>query len=132
MPYAIAYLTTLVVYAGLDAVWLSVMGKLLYRPALGDMLLPTLNVPPAIAFYLVYPAGLSVFAVAPALRGGSFAASALYAVLFGAIAYATYDLTNYATLKNWTLQITLADIAWGAFASLLASSVAIFVVRHFN
>lgn len=129
LSYVIAYITILVVFGAIDAGWLSTMGNLLYRPTLGDILLPSLRVAPAIAFYLLYPIGIVVFAVAPGLRSGSNAVAFSLAVLFGAIAYATYDLTNFATLRNWTLQLTLLDICYGALASGVAAVAACLAAR---
>jgi uncharacterized membrane protein len=129
MTYVVAYLAVLIVFGTIDAVWLTTMGPLLYRPALGDILAPALRVAPAIAFYLLYPVGIVVFAVLPGLRAQSPLAAAALALLFGALAYATYDLTNYATLRNWTLQITVIDIGYGALASGIAATVGYFAVR---
>lgn len=129
MIYAVAYLSILLPFGLLDAVWLSLMGPRLYKPTLGDILLANVNVPAAVAFYLIYPIGILVFAVLPALKAGSVAPALLYAALFGALAYATYDLTNQATLRNWTLQLTLADIAWGAIASGAAGAASYYVTR---
>jgi len=129
MAYATGYITALIAFGAIDAVWLSLMGPALYRPTLGDILLTDLRVAPAIAFYAIYPTGLLVFAVMPALKSGSAASVLGLAALFGAIAYATYDLTNFATLRNWTLQITVLDISYGAVASALAAFVSLIVVR---
>lgn len=129
MLYVIAYAAIIVPFCLLDGIWLSVTGKLLYRPTLGDILLPSLNLPPAVAFYLIYPIGILVFASLPALKAGSVMPALIYGALFGALAYATYDLTNFATVRNWTLQITLLDIAWGAFASAVAAAVSYYVAR---
>jgi uncharacterized membrane protein len=129
MSYAILYAAILVPFCLMDGVWLTVMGKLLYRPALGNILLPAPNLPPAIAFYLVYPIGILTFACLPALKAGSVSPAILYGALFGALAYATYDLTNYATLRNWTFMISVLDIAWGAFASASAAAVAYYSTK---
>ena len=129
MTYVVAYVAVLIVFGTIDAVWLTTMGALLYRPALGDILAPTLRVVPAVAFYLSFPIGIVVFTVLPGLRAQSPVTAATLALLFGALAYATYDLTNYATLRNWTLQITVVDIAYGALASSIAATVAFFAVR---
>jgi uncharacterized membrane protein len=129
--YFAAYISVLVVFGIIDAGWLSTMGNILYRPTLGDILLQNLRVAPALAFYALYPIGVVVFAVLPALRAGSLATAFLSALLFGAIAYATYDLTNYATLRNWTLQISLIDICYGAVASGIAATVATLAARKF-
>src|SRR6202035_2361672 len=123
MTYVVAYVAVLIVFGTIDAVWLTTMGALLYRPALGDILAQNLRVVPAIAFYLSFPIGIVVFAVLPGLRAQSPLTAATLALLFGALAYATYDLTNYATLRNWTLQITVVDIGYGALASSIAATV---------
>ncbi len=129
MTYIVAYITVLLVFGAIDAAWLSTMGPVVYRPALGDILATNLRIAPAIAFYAVYPIGVIAFAVFPALRTQSPVTGATQALLFGTIAYATYDLTNYATLRNWNLQITVLDIVYGALASSIAATVAYFVVR---
>jgi uncharacterized membrane protein len=129
MPYVIAYVTTLVVFGAIDATWLTFAGPIIYRPALAEILAPNLRLVPALAFYLSYPIGVVVFAVLPGLRAG-FASTAFFlALLFGALAYATYDLTNYATLRNWTLQITILDVLYGALASGVAAAAAYALVR---
>jgi uncharacterized membrane protein len=129
MRAAIGYASILLVFGAIDAVWLSVMGRVLYKPVLGDILTETVRLAPALAFYLVYPVGLLVFVVLPTFREGSLLSAFAQAMLFGAIAYATYDLTNFATLRNWTLQITAIDIAYGAVASGFAAAVAVYVLR---
>lgn len=132
MFYIVPYISALVVFGIIDAGWLSTMGNTLYRPALGDILLPSLRLGPAIAFYLSYPIGILVFAVLPSLRSGSATGAFCSGLLFGALAYATYDLTNYATLRNWTLQIAVIDICYGAATSGIAATVAFLVTRKFN
>lgn len=129
MAYMIGYIAVLISFGAIDAVWLRFMGPVLYRPTLGDILLPDIRIAPAVAFYLIYPLGLLAFAVFPGLKSGSAGAAFGSGVLLGAIAYATYDLTNFATLRNWTLAITVLDIGYGAIASGLAALVAFLVVR---
>jgi uncharacterized membrane protein len=129
MIYAVAYFAILLPFGLLDAFWLSLMGPRLYKPTLGDILLANVNIPAAVSFYLLYPIGILVFATLPALKAGSVMPALLYAALFGALAYATYDLTNQATLRNWTLQLTLADMAWGAVASGLAGTASYYLTR---
>jgi uncharacterized membrane protein len=129
MSYLVAYIGVLIVFGAIDAAWLMTMGPLLYRPVLAEILAPSLRVTPAIIFYLMYPAGVVIFAVAPALRSGSIGSAFVFAALFGAFAYATYDLTNYATLRVWTLPLTLLDIFYGALASAVAATAAIALVR---
>jgi uncharacterized membrane protein len=129
VTYLVAYLSALVVFGIIDAGWLSTMGNLIYRPLLGDLLAPSVRIAPAIAFYLLYPVGITVFAALPAIRSGSLSTALILGLLFGAIAYGTYDLTNQATLRIWPVQITLIDIAYGAVASGLAAMAAFAVTR---
>lgn len=129
MAYLIAYVVVLIVFGAIDACWLTFMGPHVYRPTLGDILAPGVRIGPAIAFYLCYPIGVVVFGVLPGLRAESVTSAFLLAVLFGAVAYGTYDLTNYATLRNWTLQITLLDIVYGALLSGVAAIAAYALVR---
>ena len=132
MIYVVAYFAALVPFGVIDAIWLSLMGPALYKPTLGDVLLPEIRLGPAIAFYLIFPIGLVVFAVLPGLRSGSILTALALGMLFGAMAYATYDLTNFATLRNWTLQLTVLDIAYGAIASGIAALVSVLVLRAFS
>jgi uncharacterized membrane protein len=129
MQLLAAYITSLIVFAIIDAAWLSTMGSVLYRPVLGDIVLPSLRLGPAAAFYAMFPAGILVFAVMPALKSGTIGTALIYGLLFGAIAYGTYDLTNYATLRNWNLQITVIDILYGAVASAIAGAAATLAAR---
>ena len=89
MFYALLYVCIILPFGLMDAVWLTVMGSLLYKPMLGNILLPTLNAPPAVAFYMIYPIGVLVFAALPALKADSVTPALIYGALFGALAYAT-------------------------------------------
>jgi uncharacterized membrane protein len=115
MAYGIAYIACLVVMGGLDFFWLTTMSPTLYRRDLGVLLAADPNMAVAVIFYLTYMVGILIFAVRPALASGDWRTAALYGALFGFFAYATYDLTNFATLKVWTLRVTLLDMAWGSF-----------------
>jgi uncharacterized membrane protein len=132
MQVVAAYGTALVVFGLVDAVWLLLMGNRLYRPVLSDMLLANLRPVPAILFYLLFPVGIVVFVAMPAIKTGGMSSALIFGLLFGTIAYATYDLTNYATLRNWTLQLAVTDIVYGSLATALASVVAVIVARLFN
>ncbi|MDM0011288.1 DUF2177 family protein [Variovorax sp. J22P168] len=122
--FAIAYGATAVFFLALDAVWLSVMAERLYRPALGGLMADEVAWVPAAAFYLIYVAGVVLFAVAPALPRASWASALGWGALLGFVAYATYDLTNQATLKAWPWQVTLADLCWGTFATGVSAAAA--------
>jgi uncharacterized membrane protein len=112
--YAAAYVVALLLFAGIDILWLTTMGAALYRSTLGDILLPAVRMPAVIAFYLLYPLGIVLLAVMPALRSGSAGTALIYGALLGLFTYATYDLTNFATLRNWTLKVTVIDVVYGA------------------
>ncbi len=125
--YGIAYLTTAVVFLCIDAVWLTVMASRLYKPLLGPMLLDSFDVKAAALFYIIYIGGAVFFAVQPALQTGSWVTAAVYGAVFGFCAYATYDLTNQATLKNWPVAITVADICWGTVLTAIAATAGFLV-----
>lgn len=125
----IAYLATLVVFAVVDIVWLTQVGPQLYRPIIGAILAPEPRMGPAIVFYALYIAGLIVFAVHPALVSGDWRTALTKGALFGFFAYATYDLTNQATLSVWSTRITVADMAWGAFVSGVGSAGGFLLTR---
>jgi uncharacterized membrane protein len=129
MPYIVYYISTLVVMGGFDAIWLTVMGNKLYRPVLGDTMLDKPRIGAAIAFYLIYVTGVTIFAGSAAFRTGSWTTATLYGALFGFFCYATYDLTNQATLRPWAIQITLADICWGTVLTGVSATAAYFITR---
>ncbi len=108
------YLITLAIFFLIDIVWLALVAKNFYRRQLGEMLSPKVNWAAAILFYLLFIAGLLLFVVIPALSRGQEWQALWQGAVFGLIAYATYDLTNLATLKNWPLPVTVVDLAWGA------------------
>jgi uncharacterized membrane protein len=125
----VAYFVTLAALLGVDFVWLSLSSERLYRPILKDILVDGFRPAPAIVFYLIYAAGLVYFAVRPGLAAESWRTTALNGALFGFFAYATYDLTSQATLRNWTTTLTVADIAWGTFLSAAAAAIGVAATR---
>jgi uncharacterized membrane protein len=127
MSLVVAWITALVAFAGIDFVWLSRMGDAFYRPAMGDMVLSGFRLAPAIVFYLIYAAGLTWIAVRPALAGGGWTVALVNGAVLGFVAYATYDLTNQATLRHWSTALTVVDIAWGTFLSGTAAVIATLV-----
>lgn len=138
MKWIIAYTVAAIAFGMLDALWLRWAAPNLYRPALGEVLAARFNPAPAALFYLVYIAGLVWFAVRPGLAIADpteilagVPLTVLNGALLGALAYATYDLTNQATLKQWSAQVTAIDIAWGAAASALSSGLALLAVQRY-
>ncbi len=109
----VMYAITLVVFFAIDMIWLGVVAKGFYRRHLGPMLSPKVNWPAAILFYLLFIVGLLIFAIKPALAAGAPLRALAFGALFGLICYATYDLTNLATLKDWPLLVTVIDLVWG-------------------
>jgi uncharacterized membrane protein len=131
MKAIVAYFAAGAVMLVLDVIWLSSMGAV-YRQHLGSMLLDGFRPVPAALFYLMYVAGIVVLAVMPALReGDDWRMAALYGAILGLIAYGTYDLTNYATMKVWSAKITIIDMLWGAALTALSSTAAFLAVRRF-
>jgi uncharacterized membrane protein len=124
--FILSLLVALAVFLALDAVWLTVMAQLLYRPAIGHLMRDGFDLTPAVLFYLLYGTGMVTFVILPAQRVQD---ALTRGALFGLIAYATYDLTNQATMKDWPWIVTLADLAWGAFVTAMACTAARFVVR---
>lgn len=130
MQYIVAYLVAALAFGTMDAVWLNTMFTRLYKPEIGE-LLGDLRWAPALIFYLLYLVGMQVFAVAPALKSGQWTTALVYGALLGFFCYATYDLTNHATMKVWSVKVTVLDIIWGTFATGMASAIAAWVTLRF-
>ena len=116
-----AYAGTMIVMVGLDMIWLGVIAKPIYQSGIGHLMADQPNVPVAVLFYVVYGLGLVVFAVLPAGPAPSWAKTVGMAALFGFFAYATYDLTNLATLKQWPIGLSVMDVTWGTCISAAAA-----------
>jgi uncharacterized membrane protein len=130
--YGIAYVATGLVFLAIDAIWLTVAAQRLYRPLMGDMLVDGFRLAPAVLFYLVYIAGIVVFAILPALASDRWTTATSFGAFLGLFAYATYDLTNQATLKNWPIMVTVADLCWGTFLTAVAATAGFFITRAFT
>ena len=126
--YALIGVATLVIFLALDAIWISMVALPNFRTAFGDDLL--FRAVPGIVFYLLYLVGILFFVVRPALETGRWSTALAYGALFGFVAYGTYDLTNYATLKPWSLGLTVSDMLWGAFVTAVASALGLIVGRY--
>lgn len=116
------YLISIPVFVAFDLLWLGVIAKGFYQTNIGHLLGPV-NWPAAVAFYLIFLLGLTYFALMQSLESGSFATAMMLGALYGFFTYATYDLTNMATLRDWPLVLTLVDIAWGTLLGGLVASV---------
>ena len=115
------YLVTLFAFFAIDMVWLGLVARSFYYEQLGFLLNPNTNWVAAMIFYLLFILGILVFVVLPGLKENSLKATILRAALFGLVTYATYDLTNLATVKDWPLAITLVDLAWGTILTIAVS-----------
>jgi uncharacterized membrane protein len=130
--YLVSYATTFVVLLVVDIPWLTVAGRLLYRPRLGALLAPDPILWAAACFYLIYSAGVVIFAVTPGLAADSAMRAATLGALLGIVAYATYDLTNQATLQGWSALVTIVDLAWGAVLTAVAAAAGFFAARSWG
>lgn len=120
MTYLYLYLISVPVFFAIDMVWLGYVASGFYRSQLAHLLGPV-NWPVAISFYLIFLIGLTIFAIAPAYGMRSLGYAVLYGALFGFFTYATYDLTNWATIRDWPAIVVFVDILWG---TVLSASVA--------
>jgi uncharacterized membrane protein len=122
MPYALAYLASFVTFMAMDACWLTLTNARLYRPAIGPLLADKIDMLPAVLFYLIYLGGITVLVTVPSAREGGVRKAAITGAILGFVAYATYDLTNAATLRMWSWTITGADMAWGTLVTAAAAA----------
>jgi len=119
--YLKLYIATLIAFFAIDMLWLGLVARAFYRKHLGFLLAPHPNWLAAVVFYLLFIVGILVFAVAPGLQDNSLKTALLRAALFGLICYATYDLTNLATVKDWPVLVTIVDMIWGTVLSVTVS-----------
>ena len=126
-----ALLATLAVMAVFDGIWLTLVARNFYRSNLGHLIGDATNWPPAIAFYLIYAVGAWFFATQPGVDDGSVLTSVVRGAAFGLVAYATYDLTNHATLRNWPALVTVVDMAWGTCLTAAVAGLAAWVTLTF-
>lgn len=122
--YIVGYIATGVAFALIDSVWLRTMYTKLYQPEIGELMMKSgFRMGPAIVFYVLYILGMMIFAVGPALNSGKWQTALLWGALLGFFCYMTYDLTNHATMKVWSVKVTVLDIMWGTFLTGSASLV---------
>jgi uncharacterized membrane protein len=116
------FIIALPVFFVIDIVWLVLVAKKFYQEQIGFLMKPDINWFAAIIFYFLFIAGLVIFVISPAVEKHSWVHALIFGALFGLITYATYDLTNLATLKDWPLLVTVVDLIWG---TVLASSISV-------
>jgi uncharacterized membrane protein len=131
IKYLYAYGGAALVFLAMDAAWISFAAAKLYKPAIGEIMTDQIRIAPAVAFYVLYIAGLVVLAIRPALASGSWVEAAWMGATVGLVAYGTYALTDQAILRVWATKLTLADMAWGAFVSGVAATAGYLIARRF-
>lgn len=117
------YAVCTAVFFALDSVWISLASPRLYRPLLGDLLAPRPRLAVGAAFYLAYVVGIIALAVVPGLREASLAGALWRGALFGLLAYATYDLTNLSTVRDWPWRVSVADMLWGTVVTSVVTII---------
>jgi uncharacterized membrane protein len=120
--YCIIYAASLLVFLVVDFIWLGWVAQSFYNRQLGELLSQRVNWPAAIAFYVIYIVGLMIFCVAPALSRISLVNAMVLGALYGFFTYATYELTNYALIRNWPAALVPVDIAWGVVLCTIVSA----------
>ena len=131
LKYLAAYAATLIVMLGLDLLWLGIVAKPLYQQGIGHLMAQQPRLGVAALFYALYALGLVVFAVLPNAGAPGLTQTALWAGLFGFLAYATYDLTNLATLRGWPVGLSIIDVAWGSAVGAVSSVAGKAVLERF-
>jgi uncharacterized membrane protein len=129
IKYVAAYLGAGLTFAAIDFVWLTTMTDRLYKPVLGPIMLDKPDMKAAVAFYLISIAGTVFLAIAPALKEGNWTRAALNGAVLGFVAYATYDLTNQATLAVWQTRLTIIDLIWGTTLTMVSATGGYFAAR---
>lgn len=123
------YAIALPVFFVIDMIWLGLVATNFYRGQIGSLMKTDINWTAAIIFYLLFIVGLVFFVITPAVEKGSWTYALLVGAFFGFITYATYDLTNLATLKDWPLLVTIVDLVWGAVLAASVSTVTYFIAH---
>lgn len=126
-----SYVSAFLVFFAIDMLWLGLIAKNFYGAKLGHLMTPKVLWTPAFIFYMLFVAGILFFVVFPALQKGSWTYALGAGALFGLITYATYDLTNLATLKDWPLAVTLVDLVWGSVLSASTATLSFLIINKF-
>ena len=132
LKYAAAYAACAIVMIALDLVWLGLIAKPLYQQGIGHLMAERPNLAAAVAFYAIYALGLTVFAVVANADAIGWGKTLGAAALFGLVAYATYDLSNLATLKGWPIGVSLIDMVWGSALSTVSAAAGKLALNRFT
>lgn len=127
MKIIIIYIASLATFIILDIIWLGVITRNYYSSEIGHLMSEKVNYLAAIAFYLIFVTGLVILAIMPGLKDENLKRTIINAAILGFVSYATYDLTNLATLKDWPLKMVLIDISWGTIISTITSIIGFYI-----
>ncbi|NBN63239.1 DUF2177 family protein [Microvirga tunisiensis] len=127
----VAYGTTAAIFLIIDAIWLSQVATRFYFDRIGHLLMDKPNLGAAAVFYMLYVVGILIFAVLPALRNESFWHALVYGALFGFFAYLTYDMTNYATMRDWPFIVVVVDVLWGTVLTGVSAAGGYYLTQKF-
>ncbi|MCD8573971.1 MAG: DUF2177 family protein [Erysipelotrichaceae bacterium] len=127
----VTFLVAFAVFMIIDLIWLGVIAAPFYRNQIGFLMAKKVNWGAAVLFYLIFIAGMVIFVIDPALQAQSFTSALVMGALFGLVTYATYDLTNLATLEGWPLTLVIVDLLWGMSLSVLVSSITYLIINAF-
>ncbi len=116
-------------FLALDLLWLGVIAKKIYSDQIGFLMRQSTNWPAATLFYIFFIIGVIIFCVLPAVEKDSLNHAILYGALFGFFTYMTYELTNYAVIKDWPLAIVPIDIVWGVILTSIVSTVGFLIAK---
>ncbi len=131
LQYIAVYAVSVPVFFAIDMLWLGFVANTFYRSQIGHLMASTVNWPVAFAFYFLFLVGLLIFAILPAIEAGSLMKALLLGALFGFFTYATYDLTNWSTLKDWPALVSLVDMAWGTVLSASVAGITYWIATTF-
>jgi uncharacterized membrane protein len=132
MKYVLLYILTFLVFLAIDAVWLLFISKDFYSKEIGHLMAEKALLLPALIFYLLFVVGVLIFAIIPGYEAQSLSKTLMLSALFGLMTYATYDLTNLATLRDWPLKVTIIDIIWGSSLATLTGLAGYYIAKLIN
>jgi len=126
------FFISFIIFLIVDMIWLIFIGKKMYQKQLGYLMAPSVNLLPAFLFYIIFVIGLMFFVIYPSIKQNNFLYAILAGGLYGLVTYSTYDLTNFATIRDWPVIITVIDLIWGSFVSCSTAIISFFVYRFFS
>lgn len=124
------FLVSFITFLFLDAIWLGLVARGFYSKHLSLYLTDNVIWPSAFIFYIIFNIGLLIFVILPSIEKNSYSTLLIYSILYGLVTFATYDLTNHATIKDWPLIVSIVDMSYGMFVALVSSSAAFYAKKY--